>query len=134
LFISPSNTFRTSLFMMWLRIRPLFLWRLSLPNRGKFYTNKEWRKMLYAMDENQSANSKGRAEIPLELKEVVKDSQQYGIDFDDSNIASAPALWKGAPVLVLNNGMPEPDVVKAAVWELYEINFRLEFIMLDREL
>ncbi|KAJ3964095.1 hypothetical protein EV361DRAFT_834953 [Lentinula raphanica] len=118
--------------MMWLRLRPLFLWRLSLPIRGKFYTNKEWRKLLDAMDGNQSA--KGRAEMLHELKEVVKDSRQFGIDIDDSNIASVPALWKGAPVLVLNNGMPEPDVVQAAVWELYEINFRLELIMLDREL
>ncbi|KAJ3963643.1 hypothetical protein EV361DRAFT_943419 [Lentinula raphanica] len=120
--------------MMWLRVRPVFLWRLSLPTRGRFYTNKEWRKMLDAVDGKQLSSSKGRAEMLHKLKEVVKGSRQYGIDIDDSNIASAPALWKGSPVLVLNNGMPERDVVQAAVWELYEINFRLELIMLDREL
>ncbi|KAJ3831392.1 hypothetical protein F5878DRAFT_514400, partial [Lentinula raphanica] len=134
LFVSPDNTFRTSLFMMWLRVRPVFLWRLSLPTRPKFYSNKDWRKMLEAADGLKLLSLKGRAEMLQELKDVVSDSRQYGIKIDADNIASATAFWKGAPVLVLNNRVPESDVVLAAVWELYEINFRLELVLLDREL
>ena len=48
--------------------------------------------MLDAVDGKQLSSSKGRAEMLHKLKEVVKGSRQYGIDIDDSNIASAPAL------------------------------------------
>ncbi|KAJ3725376.1 hypothetical protein C8R42DRAFT_640254 [Lentinula raphanica] len=134
LFVSPDNSFRTMLFMMWLRVQPVFLWRLSLPMRPKFYSNKDWRKMLEAADGLKLSSLKGQAEMLQELKDVVLDSRQYGIEIDANNLASTTVFWKGAPVLVLNNGMPESDVVRAAVWELYEINFRLELLLLDREL
>ncbi|KAJ3773183.1 hypothetical protein FB446DRAFT_642123, partial [Lentinula raphanica] len=134
LFVSPDNTFRTSFFMMWLRVRPVFLWRLSLPTGTKFYSNKDWRKMLESADGRKLSSLKGRTEMLQELKDVVADSRQYGIEIDVDNIATATAFWRGAPVIVLNNGMPESDVVVAAIWELYEINFRMELLILDRKL
>lgn len=132
LFVTPDNALKVSLLMMWLRIRPALLWRLGLPN-AKLFTNKQWRAMLEAADGFRTTPSQPlRAKMLTQLKSVLEDSRSVGIQIDADNIASVPALWNGVKVNLNASGQIDPSIVRQVIWELYEIKFRLEMLVLDR--
>ncbi|KAE9402360.1 hypothetical protein BT96DRAFT_991331 [Gymnopus androsaceus JB14] len=114
LFVTPDNTLKVSLLMMWLRICPALLWRLGLPN-VKLFINKQWRAMLEAADGF-----------------LLEDSCSVGIQIDADNIVSVPALWNGIKVNLNASGQIDANIVRQVIWELYEIKFCLEMLMLDR--
>lgn len=46
-FLTPQDQLKFPMVLMWLRIRPVFLWRLSLP-QAPVFKNKDWRALLEA--------------------------------------------------------------------------------------
>ncbi|KAE9389069.1 hypothetical protein BT96DRAFT_947143 [Gymnopus androsaceus JB14] len=78
------------------------------------------------------AGSSGRTKMLTQLKSVLKDSCSVGIQIDADNIVSVPALWNGAKVNLNTSGQIDPSIVWQVIWELYEIKFCLEMLVLDR--
>ncbi|KAE9385900.1 hypothetical protein BT96DRAFT_1006616 [Gymnopus androsaceus JB14] len=131
LFVTPNNALKVSL-LMWLHIRPALLWRLGLPN-VKLFTNKQWRAMLEAADGFRTTPSQPlRAKMLMQLKSVLEDSRSVGIQIDADNIASVPALWNGVKVNLNASEQIDPSIVRQVIWELCEIKFCLEMLVLDR--
>ncbi|KAE9395056.1 hypothetical protein BT96DRAFT_942690 [Gymnopus androsaceus JB14] len=127
IFITPEGTLKPALIMSWLHVCPVFLWHLGMPN-SKSYTNKQWRAMLEAADGFHVSGSDWHSEMLVELKALVKDSHSIGININEDFIVSAPVTWNGVVIL----GALDSQVIQEVVWELYEVNFWMEVLMLDR--
>lgn len=93
LFINPNNVLKSSLLLSWLCIRPVFLWRLGLPNPPSF-VNRNWGAMLEAADGIRSASQNWQKMLDI-LKSFVSESQSNGILLNQDVISSAPAYWNG---------------------------------------
>ncbi|KAE9385067.1 hypothetical protein BT96DRAFT_950114 [Gymnopus androsaceus JB14] len=96
LFVNPSNLLKPALILSWLRIRPVILWQLGLPDPRSF-KNKDWRAMLEAADNFLVSGSKKRGEMLEILKALVKESHSSGIVINEHNLSGTPAYWKGWP-------------------------------------
>lgn len=129
-FLNPANELKFLMVLMWLRIRPIFLWRLSLPEAPVF-TNKDWRALLEAAH-GTTGPSPRRTKMLGKLKEVLKQYHSTGIIIDEDNLASIPATWNSLPVTLDSAGALPSSLVQQVTWELYELQFRLELITLDR--
>lgn len=68
----------------------------------------------------------------VKLKSLLVDLRTVGIQIDEDNIVSAPALWNGVSVSLNASGQIDPTIVWQVIWELYEIKFRLEMLALDK--
>ncbi|KAE9397091.1 hypothetical protein BT96DRAFT_941147 [Gymnopus androsaceus JB14] len=126
LFVNPNNLLKPALIVSWLRIRPVILWRLGLPDP------KDWRAMLEAADNFLVSGSKKRGEMLEILKALVKESHSSGIVINEHNLSGMPAYWKGQLVQCNASGSLDPQIVWEVVWVLYEAKFRLEIRTLDR--
>ncbi|KAF9050935.1 hypothetical protein BDP27DRAFT_1373542 [Rhodocollybia butyracea] len=72
--------------------------------------------------------------VPGYSTELVSDSQSIGITIDVANLEDAKAWWNNAPVSLSAAGLVHHQVVCEVIWELMEINYRMEFITLDAHL
>lgn len=79
LFFRPNNTIKSAFILMWLRLRPVFLWRLSLPN-PKLFSNKQWRAMLEAADGFKLSSKPLREKMLGELRSLLESSHATGIE------------------------------------------------------
>lgn len=132
LFVDPNNALKSSLVLSWLRIRPIILWRLGLPDPPSF-VNRNWRAMLEAADGFRSG-SQNRPKMLDLLKSFIKESNSAGIVLNEHSISSAPAYWNGQLIQCNAYGSLDPQIVWEVVWELYEAKFRLEMLTIDRKL
>ncbi|KAJ3739618.1 hypothetical protein EV360DRAFT_90473 [Lentinula raphanica] len=126
-FFTPSNDLKVSLLLMWLRLRPLLQWKLSLPTRMKGYKNTEWRALFEAIDGKKVESMKARGNMLKELEELCC---QSGLVFQLNDLPLPK--WSGEVVRADVNGQLEQRLVKEIFWELLEVNFRTELITLDR--
>lgn len=124
---------------MWLRLRPLFLWRLGLPN-AKLYVNKDWRAMLEVAEnlgipkDSQLPKSKQRTQMSGLLHDLIKNSNLTGISLDANGLITGPALWSGVELHVNGSGQLSPQIVQEIIWELYEAKFRLEMFIIEHRM
>lgn len=132
IFVNPSSRLKSSLVLSWLRIRPVFLWRLGLPDPPSF-PNREWRSILEAADNFRTGSQDRKEKLDI-LQSLVKESHSRGIVLDEQNISSAPARWNNQLVQCNTYGSLDPQLVCEVVWELYEAKFRLEILTIDRHL
>ncbi|KAJ3765609.1 hypothetical protein FB446DRAFT_654984 [Lentinula raphanica] len=126
-FFTPSNDLKVSLLLMWLRLRPLLQWKLSLPTRMKGYKNTEWRALFEAIDGKKVESMKARGNMLKELEELCR---QSGLVFQLNDLPLPK--WSGEVVHADANGQLDQRLVKEIFWELLEVNFRTELITLDR--
>lgn len=139
LFLTANNEVKPGRVLMWLCLRPLFLWRLGSPN-AKLYVNKDWRAMLEvaedlgALKENQLPKSKRRIQMSNHLHDLMNGSHSTGMSLHENNLITGPALWNGVELHVDGSGRLSPQIVQEIIWELYEAKFRLEMFMIDRKM
>ncbi|KAJ3832709.1 hypothetical protein F5878DRAFT_702762 [Lentinula raphanica] len=126
-FFTPSNDLKVSLLLVWLRLRPLFQWKLSLPTRLKGYKNTEWRALFEAVDGKKVESMKARAIMLRELEELCRQSSLV-FQLDELPLPR----WSGELIEVNSHGELDSRVVTEVLWELLEVNFRMELITLDR--
>ncbi|EEB98609.1 hypothetical protein MPER_01854, partial [Moniliophthora perniciosa FA553] len=134
LVIPESESKRAKYFAGWLKLREVFLYRLSVPDiRG--LTNKQWRALLDVSDgnnkifNNQSRSGQQHSEMQTLLKEVLGGSRMR-LKWED--LAEAPVMWKGQTLD--QKVVPPVACALEIVWELHEVNFRHELIALDTRL
>lgn len=136
IFLLPDNQLRSNFLLTWLRLRPVVLWRLSLPN-ARFYASKDWRAMLEAADGYKTAASDRRTKMLAELNKLVDTSRSMlssQMTINPANLQSSPALWNDVPVELDASGQLNGEVIREVIWELYETNFRIELLTLDRHM
>ncbi|THU92641.1 hypothetical protein K435DRAFT_862255 [Dendrothele bispora CBS 962.96] len=106
-----SNFEQTQAYLIatWIKLRPLFLWLLS--NAGLNSLNlkgHQWRSILDLAD------------------------RRHRVDLTLKTIPTADVKWQDEALS--QDRLPCPEVAREILWELYEINFRMELITLDRTL
>lgn len=123
----------------WLKLRPLFLFAItSSPVRSANnkewkpvqLTNKRWRDMLdvgqgIRMTESMSAGKKHKEMAKL-LERTISDT---GLQLDLGNLS---VTWQDQTLP--DRTIPTVDICRHMFWEIYELGFRQEIIMLDGQL
>ncbi|KAF9061104.1 hypothetical protein BDP27DRAFT_1369952 [Rhodocollybia butyracea] len=104
-----------SFLLMWLRVF-LCSCGVSISPIRKWFTNKDWKAMFETADGFNVASSARCASMLVELRKLIKDSCSMGIELNELTEA----------------GTVDDQIVQEVMWELYESNFRLELIQLDR--
>ncbi|THU99076.1 hypothetical protein K435DRAFT_659668, partial [Dendrothele bispora CBS 962.96] len=135
---SPNDETKMRLAYSWLKLRELFIFRLSSRLAGSMPTllrNQQWRHLLaVAAGIKYSAETEsGRKheEMRQLLVEYV-DETRSGIRLKLEHLSSAPVTWRGRDFAASEE--LSPTVVQEIVWEISEISFRLELMALDRSL
>ncbi|THU92862.1 hypothetical protein K435DRAFT_862048 [Dendrothele bispora CBS 962.96] len=134
---SVNDATKSRLVCSWIRIRDIFLYRLSNPSsEPRLLRNQQWRHILeLGAGLKYSATSKSAQKVTNEMHELLMnylDDSQRGVKVQVESLASAPVLWRGS---ALEHGeIPSTELVKEVLWELYEISFHLELMTLDRQL
>ncbi|THU82091.1 hypothetical protein K435DRAFT_872672 [Dendrothele bispora CBS 962.96] len=135
-----SNSEQTQAYLIatWIKLRPLFLWLLS--NAGSNPLNlkgHQWRSILdlgHGLQYNEgsgTATSQKHKEMEKLLRQHLAD-RRHCVDLTLETIPTADVEWRGEALS--QDRLPRPEVAREILWELYEINFRMELLMLDRTL
>ncbi|THU81464.1 hypothetical protein K435DRAFT_823420 [Dendrothele bispora CBS 962.96] len=129
LFVNTQNqSIAATLFRNWLKLRRVFIYRLS--SSARRFSKKQWRQML-SPDEAKEARldtRTGQHRLGMHnlLKEMVEETS-IRLQFND--LASAPVEWEGQKLDGCQ--VPAEPIAKGILWELSELNFRQDFVMLD---
>jgi hypothetical protein len=132
LFVTPADEKkRISFLLMWLKCRVAWLWRLESESQVAL-TTQMWRDAL-GMDYNRTSRGETSAGKRREqISKIMGDAvEKPGVSFSSLH-GDEPAVWRGRKLA--NDVMPPTNVVQEILWELYELNFRFEFLALDRHL
>ncbi|KAG7090327.1 hypothetical protein E1B28_011923 [Marasmius oreades] len=139
LFINAKDdSTKARLISNWLKLRDLFLFRLSVD--PSTLTAKQWRSLLELRFDNhpsqssQSSDGLSRSkkflnEMNNRLKKFVDESQ---ISLNLENLDSAKAVWRDRQIS--GDRLPSDSTVREVMWELFELNFRRELLVLDTRL
>jgi hypothetical protein len=133
--LSPqSDEKKAKLFTGWLRIRELCLFLLSDSKCSPFrLSNKEWRTLLLVcggceLDEDGGTrNANHRHNVRERLERAL---QRSDVQLDVQNLFTKSVQWKGIEI----NGLPDTNIAREILWELCELNFRSDFVALDRQM
>ncbi|KAK7461753.1 hypothetical protein VKT23_008183 [Stygiomarasmius scandens] len=134
LIASSSESIRTRLLLTWLKLRDIFLYRLSSSrSQTRLLKNAKWRSVLELGNGLQIGLSKGRTtkvhQDMLKLLNKYLEDPNHGIQLQLQNVSSSLPKWQNQTLS--NSEMPAARAVREILWELSEINFRLELLTLD---
>ncbi|KAH0831330.1 hypothetical protein J3R83DRAFT_13979 [Lanmaoa asiatica] len=140
--ISGQTPERRQLFMTnWLAIRPLWISRLDHDPPVQFPTSQLWREILHkapSKEELEAApescmgnkTAKGRKLAVLEIFGDVAPAMVQGSSFAPTKTVE----WRGKEILIASLTNPPPRLIRAILWEIYEIGWRYELCALDQAL
>ena len=131
LFLQPTNdATKATYFSTWLKLRSILLHRISRPQSNlEPLSNKMWRNLLSIEKTSprpETQEGKLRAQV-LDILNECALSAHSSLNFND--LSSVPVVWCGQQIQPQQ--IPPSSIVKQILWELYETNFRLEFLALD---
>lgn len=142
LLISGQTPARRQLFMTnWLAIRPLWISRLDHDPPARFPSPQEWREILHGVSHGEDleaapatskahSTAKGRKLIVLKTFGEEVAAMTQGSCFAPKNEVE----WRGKYISITSLANPPPRVIKAVLWEVYEIGWRYELCALDQAL
>lgn len=131
LFITPADDKKKVAYLLtWLRARPALLYRLQ-KQESTALSNQTWRDFLEMgrsdkLRDNTAAAAR-REEIRKIMGGVLKTA---GVSEASPDANLAPAYWRDEELA--HDKLPRPSVFWEILWELYELNFRVELFSLDR--
>ncbi|KAL0563157.1 hypothetical protein V5O48_018920 [Marasmius crinis-equi] len=121
---------RTSYIQVWLKLRHVLCYRLRTPVVKPMGPSR-WRTVLgiEKMGFKEKRAAKQKAEVEEMLIETLK-SGNLGNTVDIARLDTAKVSWKDEPIDVAN----APNaVLQEILWELFEIGFRYEVLLMDRK-
>jgi hypothetical protein len=133
LFVTPaSDEKKISYIFTWLRARPALMYRLW-KHHSTALSNQTWRNFL-EMGRNAGKGLKEGAVKSAKSRELIIQVMGGVIDSitaseSSSSADSFPVVWEGEDLTP--GEMPEKKVVSEILWELFELNFRIELFSLD---
>jgi hypothetical protein len=127
LFVHTGNeTVAITLFRNWLKLRNIFIYRLS--SSLDRFSKKRWRQMLTFDDEKDIRSDTRTGQQRLETQKVLKEIMGKS-EFRPEKFSSAPATWRGKTVD--GTRLPPQNIAQEILWELYELNYRQDLVVLD---
>ncbi|KAG7086689.1 hypothetical protein E1B28_002627 [Marasmius oreades] len=127
LFITSGNeTVTVTLFRNWLKLRNIFIYRLS--SSLDRFSKKQWRQMLTFDDDKDIRSDTRTGQQRLEMQKVLKDIMGKA-EFRPERFSSAPVIWRGGTVD--RTKLPPQKIAQEILWELYELNFCQDLVALD---
>lgn len=138
--ISGQTSERRQLFLTnWLTIRPLWISRLEHNPPAQFPSPQLWRDILNSLPskvELQTAPESGQGNKTAKSRKLAA----LGILGEDvasltqisSSGPSQRVEWRGKCIPIDSLSNPPPRLVRAILWEVYEIGFRYELCALDK--
>ncbi|KAG7097807.1 hypothetical protein E1B28_005126 [Marasmius oreades] len=127
LFITSGNeTVTVTLFRNWLKLRNIFIYRLS--SSLDRFSKKQWRQMLTFDDDKDIHSDTRTGQQRLEMQKVLKDIMGKA-EFRPERFSSAPVIWRGGTVD--GTKLPPQKIAQEILWELYKLNFRQDLAALD---
>ena len=131
LLVSPQNDeTKASYFSTWLKVHDVMIHRIhaSRPSVDPI-ANRHWRHIL-GLQKTTVTDGTKEARVRQTLLKVLQDASKLAeTEIDFEKLAFIPAVWRG--IEMPPNRLPELHIAKQILWELYEINFRLEFTSMD---
>lgn len=132
-FFDPQRRLRVPLLLMWLRIRPVILWRLGSTGADQvpLYPTSYWRALLKGPDGNADNSKKGKRRRIMSdhIDDLVMQARKNGVNI--SNISQSTPMWNRQ---VLTASGVTSTIAQQILWELSEIGFRYELLALDLRL
>ena len=142
LLVSGQTPERRQLFITnWLAIRPLWISRLDHDPPAQFPYPQLWREILHKAppkEELEAASSsslgkksaKGRKLAVLDIFGDVAAAMVQGSTFAPTQTVA----WRSEHIPIASLSDPPPHLIKAILWEIYEIGWRYELCALDQVL
>lgn len=132
LLVTPtSDDKKLSYILTWLRARPALLYRIQ-KRQSTALSAQMWRDFL-GMGQSSQTNS---ATAAAQRRDRIRTIMGPGL-MDEAGLSEAPqsetvgdVRWRGTELSLTT--LPGTSVVHEIVWELFELNFRLELFGLDR--
>ncbi|KAL0567742.1 hypothetical protein V5O48_014255 [Marasmius crinis-equi] len=121
---------RTAYLQVWLKLRHVLCYRLRTP-AVKPLGPSRWRTVLGI--EKMGFKEKRAAKQKAEVEEILVETLRSGnleCTVNITRLSTANVLWKGKPVDVTN---APNTVLQEILWELFEIGFRYEVLLMDRK-
>ncbi|KAL0563367.1 hypothetical protein V5O48_018702 [Marasmius crinis-equi] len=121
---------RIAYIQVWLKLRHVLCYRLRTPAVQPMGPSR-WRTVLgiEKMGFKERKAAKQKAEVEEMLVETLK-SGNLESTVDIAHLGTAKVLWKNDPIDVAN----APNaVLQEILWELFEIGFRYEVLLMDRK-
>ncbi|KIY61784.1 hypothetical protein CYLTODRAFT_459568 [Cylindrobasidium torrendii FP15055 ss-10] len=141
MFASISNaTVQASAFLAYSKLRHVIRFRVDLAIDVLKAVNKippqSWRYILgflvLSSDKDHTAAAQKRS---LAFEELQKTMEQMGVQISLTSdiLRDSPASWRSHGALDPSlSALPPPDVCREILWEMNEINFRTDLILVDR--
>jgi hypothetical protein len=131
LFVTPADGKKKVVYLLtWLRARPALLYRLQ-KKESTALSNQAWRDFLEMGRSNKmrdgTTTAARREQIRKIMGEVLKTASVSEVSPDAT---LGPVYWREEELPA--DKLPRPSVLWEILWELYELNFRLELFSLDR--
>lgn len=121
----------------WIKTRPAFIYRLtSSTSSARLLSNHSWRALLnYGGADAQpsvgpSSGTTKSFQRRQEMHELLGNCmEEAGVGFQPTDDPQQ-VFWRKQPLFP--ETLPSTGVSQEILWELYELNFRFEFLALDR--
>jgi hypothetical protein len=122
-----------------LKYRDALIYRLAFSSSASTFSNKSWQPLLHLpLDYNPTAPPKRDKSEKTSLSQKQHDVVYSLLKsccnrHDEVTLNSGPLLditWQGQTVS--STYLPPVKVAQEILWEIYELNFRFEFMALDR--
>jgi hypothetical protein len=131
LLVTPGNDKKKLGFLLtWLRARPALLYRFQKQDSTAL-SNQAWRDFLEMGRSDKPRNDTAAAVRREEIRKIMGGVLgTAGVSEASSNANLGPVYWRDEELAL--DKLPRISVFQEILWELYELNFRLELFSLDR--
>ncbi|KAF8877215.1 hypothetical protein CPB85DRAFT_1164838, partial [Mucidula mucida] len=126
-----NETTRAFMLLTYLKLRTILHYRLQ-SSVFEPLAAPVWRRVLGLELHGSKGDgwaAKAHEEVRQELSKCIEAGSMQG-SVDLSNLSTASATWQGEQLQP--NVLPAQHVCREILWELFETNFRYEFLVLDR--
>lgn len=133
LFVGTKN--RSTFFATWLQHADGFKYYfIGSHVQTRLFSAKDWRNILGAASSKTVIENSKRAKLRTELSELLRPcfGNDSGLSLKSEYTPGPTILWRGQTYPSAD--VPPPQVCREILWELSQINFRMEFLYLDRKL
>lgn len=122
----------------WLKARPALLYRLaSSTSTARLLSNHSWRALLNygGADVQPLAGSSSKTTKSFQRRQEMHEllgncMEEAGVDLQPMDDDTHQVVWREQQVTL--GTLPSTEVAQEILWELYELNFRFEFLAVDR--
>ena len=131
LFVTPADDKKKVAYLLtWLRARPALLYRLQ-KQESTALSNQAWRDFLEMGRSDKVRDDTAAAARRDDIRKIMGGVlKTAGVSEASPNANLGPVYWRDEELPV--DKLPRPSVLWEILWELYELNFRLELFNLDQ--